>query len=371
MNVPIGEARPVATGWRTTRVVLTVLLIWTALAGLSIVQAALTMPPGAPAMPWGRLVVLRLADWYTCALFIPAFVWLSRRVPVTATRWGGAVALLFAASAVFVVLKYLLFMPIAQWIVPGTSTSFAHLLAGNALIELIIFWAVIAVIQATEFRRRLQQQEYQHMALQAQLTERRLEALGAQLQPHFLFNALNAVATLMHRDVAAADRMIIQLGDLLRESLRRDNAWETTLDDELTLTARYLELMLARFSDRLTIVVEADAEARRGLVPRLILQPLVENALEHGIAHRRGDGSVTISATRRGDVLELTVRDDGPGAAGGPTNGTGVGLRNTRARLEQLYGASQALTLERSADGTIARVVLPWHDQPVLLPGGR
>jgi len=359
--VTVPDTRP-SPRWTSLQVAIAVWAFWTVLALLSVVQGALTVPPNAATFPWVRITLSRLADWYTCLLFIPPFIWLSRRFPVTERGWGRSIAALFAASGVFVVLKYLIFLPLNRLITGQTNITFARLLAGNALIELIIFWAVIAVIQAFEFNRRLREQEHSAQALQARLTEAQLDALSAQLQPHFLFNTLSAVTTLMHRDVAAADRMVNRLGELLRATLVRNGIHEIPLAEELALLDRYLDIMRVRFSDRLTVVVDVPDELRTALVPQLLLQPLVENALEHGIARRVGPGTVTIAARRSASELQLKITDDGPGLAPAPST-EGVGLANTRARLAQLYGPGQHLRLMPATDGggLCVTVVIPWH----------
>jgi two-component system LytT family sensor kinase len=350
--------------WGTARIALVVFLLWSALAALSVLSAAVTMPPGMTAIPWGPIIAVRFADWYSCLLFVPAFVWLSRRFPVTESGWTRSITVLFFASAVFVVLKYLIFLPITRALSGRSDMTFARLLGGNALIELIIFWAVIAVIQAFEFRRRLLDEEHNAIALQAQLAEAQLAALSAQLQPHFLFNTLSAVATLMHRDVAEADRMIVRLGDLLRATLARRASHQITLGEELELLERYLDIMRVRFNDRLTVNVDVPAELQSALVPQLLLQPLVENALEHGIARHPGPGAVSIEAKCSGGSLYITVIDNGPGIdpAGGSLE-EGIGLATTRARLARLYGESQRLTLTRAerGGGTCVSVQLPWQ----------
>ena len=205
------------------------------------------------------------------------------------------------------------------------------------------------------------------------LAEARLAALRTQLQPHFLFNVLNAVTTLVHADPMAADRMLTRFAALLRVILH-EGTEEHALERELDLLARYVELMQLRFGDR--IVVEwAVADAARGArVPFLVLQPLVENAYEHGLAGRETGGRVRIGAARAGDRLQLVVEDDGSGldvdagpiiGRGNAGTGNGIGLRNTRDRLAQLYGARASLVLERPpGGGTRALVTLPFIDGP-------
>lgn len=193
------------------------------------------------------------------------------------------------------------------------------------------------------------------------LVQARLDALRGQLHPHFIFNTLNAAATLMHEDVDGADQMLSQLGDLLRTSLDR-SAPEVTLDEELAVAGRYLAIMGRRFSDRLTVRCVAEPGVGNAMVPTFFMQPLIENALEHGIARRPGPGNLDISARRCDGTLEVVVEDDGPGVTL-PAPTPGIRLSNTRARLEQLYGAAHALILETGPNGGARAVVrIPFRE---------
>jgi LytS/YehU family sensor histidine kinase len=184
-----------------------------------------------------------------------------------------------------------------------------------------------------------------------------------QLNPHFLFNSLNAITVLVRdQDTAAASRTLELLSDLLRQVLRTDESHETTLSRELEFLQRYLAIEQVRFSDRLRPRIEINPAVARAAVPRFLLQPLVENALRHGIARRADAGRVEVSANREDDELVLTVRDDGPGLSATPTE-TGVGLSNTRARLAALYGAHATLHVGNAeGGGVIATVRLPYHE---------
>ncbi len=204
--------------------------------------------------------------------------------------------------------------------------------------------------------------------LQAQLADARLSALRTQLNPHFLFNTLNAVSALVERDPRGVRRMIARLSELLRTSLDEADEPEVPLQRELTFIDRYLEVMQIRFQGRLHVRMHADPEVTAALVPNLILQPLVENAVKHGVSKTVGAGRIEIRAQRAGERVVLSVHDNGPGLPSGKAPGTeGVGLRNTRMRLAQLYGSDQSLTL-RSAEGggLVAEVSLPYHTQADL-----
>jgi len=342
----------------------TVLVAWTVLGLLSVAQTALFMTQRGTPVPWGSLVPRLMLDWYTCAIFTPAFLWLARRYPLDAAHWRRAVPVTLAVSIVCVVLKYALFVPL-QRIAFGTRNmtlgqAFTSALAANFFIELMIFWAVIGAVHAYLVTRRLQEREQLAAELRTRLTEARLEALQGQLRPHFLFNTLNGISTLIHTDPQAADRMVVQLGELLRASLDHSGAQEIRLDDELALLEQYLAIMQARFHDRLQVELNVDPGARHAFVPHFILQPLVENAIEHGIARRAGAGRIRITAgaDRARRSLRLTVEDDGPGAP--DETEEGIGLTNTRLRLQQLYGSDQSLLMTRgSLDGVEVNMVLP------------
>jgi LytS/YehU family sensor histidine kinase len=191
----------------------------------------------------------------------------------------------------------------------------------------------------------------------------KLRALQMQLEPHFLFNALNLVSSCIRVDPPRAETMLAHLSDFLRATLRAGGAQEVRLERELAAMTAYLEIMKARFADRLRVVFDVTAESRAALVPNLVLQPLIENAVKHGIACHDRAGTVRIGARRDGDALRLTVEDDGPGApAGGLPAGSGVGLSNTAERLTHLYGAAGSLAAGEAAGGGLKVVVsVPWH----------
>ena len=200
--------------------------------------------------------------------------------------------------------------------------------------------------------------------LEAGLAEARLDALKLQLQPHFLFNTLHAISSLMHKDVDAADRMIARLSELLRGAIEKVGVQEVTLREELEFLSGYLEIEQTRFHDRLSIKQDIDPGALDARVPNLMLQPLVENAIRHGIEPKTGPGTITIRCVRDNGVLIFNIIDDGPGIAGGRT-GTireGVGLSNTRSRLEHLYGDAHKLELVNTESGGVdVRLEIPYR----------
>jgi sensor histidine kinase YesM len=243
--------------------------------------------------------------------------------------------------------------------------------------DLTVYFAVLAAGIARDIfaRYRARHDETvrltaQAAQLQAQLAEARLAVLSAQLNPHFLFNTLLAVSSLVERDPRGVRRMIARLSELLRVTLEGTNEQEITLARELELLQLYLDIMQVRFQGRLSVDTDVSSDVMDALVPNFVLQPLVENAVMHGVSKVQGEGRIQLRARRAGDEVVITVQDNGPGVdtqAGTPVirdgGGTGgVGLTNTRARLEQLYGKDQQLKLHRAPEGgTVAEIVLPYH----------
>jgi signal transduction histidine kinase len=351
---------PPAAGWLARGAL--VFAVWTLLALLSTTQTALELIHRGAPVAWGPLLVRRLVDWYTCAIFLPPHWWLARRFPLERETWPRALAIHFAASVACVLIKYPLYLPLAR-LTRGPDTTLGGLFAGDGLNELMLFWAIIGIIHAIEFARRYQEGRTTAARLEAELASAQLEALAAQLRPHFLFNTLGAISELVHRDPDAADRMLTQLSELLRETLDRSGGHDGTLAEEMGLVCRYLDIMRTRVGPRLTVELDVPDEASDAQVPIFLLQPLIENALEHGVARRRGPARIRIGAavldgdgTRR---LRLSVRDDGPGL--GPAMGTGIGLANTRRRLARRYGSEHALVLTDCPDGgTEAAITIPY-----------
>lgn len=242
------------------------------------------------------------------------------------------------------------------------------LLALYTYSNLAMYWMILLGHQGWHYYQRYRERERRAADLEVQLARARLEALRRQLNPHFLFNTLNTIAALIHDQPEVADRTVTRLSDLLRASLAPGDTQETALRQELAFVESYLEIEQTRFGDRLRVGIEVPAELRDALVPALLLQPLVENSLRHGVEKREEGGRITLHASRAGDRLVLAVTDNGPGLPAGATSFAreGIGLANTRARLRHLYGANQELALDRApGGGLIVRVSLPFHTDPV------
>ena len=295
--------------------------------------------------------------WHASVLSAPLFLLLARLLPFGRRRWpvallGHAAAVLGLAALTALVQHRLTYAgaPIA----PPLGEFVQVALLTNTL----PFVTVAALAHALDALTRVRERELEAAHVSTQLVEARLEALSAQLQPHFLFNTLQAISTLIREDADAADRMLTRLGDLLREVLRRGEAREVTLAEELTVLEPYLDISRWRFSSRLTVSVDVDDDAREAFVPFFLLQPLVENAMQHGVGSRAGPATVRIAARRENGRLRIEVADDGPGARGEPRDG--LGLRATRARLAQMYGARHTLDIASSGSGFRVSIELPW-----------
>lgn len=233
-------------------------------------------------------------------------------------------------------------------------------------LRLPIFLAIVSIAHAFYFYRRGQDRERRSLSLEASLARARLETLRLQLQPHFLFNSLNAIAELIHKDPEAADGMLVALGDLLRATLETTGTQELPLHREAAILEKYLSIEKARFGERLLASIDIPQNLRQALVPTLLLQPIVENAVRHGLEPRPGKGCLSVRASREGDKLRLAVSDDGLGLPGGKVLREGVGLGNTRARLEELYGSQASISVQVGPEskGVAVDVLLPYHESP-------
>lgn len=337
-----------------------IFLVWTVLALMAASQTALSLVAAGQQVPWMHLVLGRLADWYTCAIFTPAFLWLARRYPLESGVWRRNIVIHLVASIVAVVIKYIIYVPIARALY-RQHISYSQALVANVVTELMFIWATIAAIHLIEFYRRYREREAAATRLSAELSRAQLEALRAQLHPHFLFNTLNAIATLVHRDADAADSMISKLADLLRGALRYAAGADCTLADEAALARTYVDIMRRRFSDRVDIAWYLPDDLAEARVPAFLLQPLLENVFEHGAgAESCRTMRVDVRADRVGESLRVSVNDDGPGFDAGVA-AEGVGLSNTRRRLSALYGAAASLAIGRGpSGGTIVTATIPY-----------
>jgi signal transduction histidine kinase len=322
-----------------------------------------------------RSLVWEGGDWLVCAILTPAVFWVARRLPLTRETLARRVPLHLLAAILLCV----------AWAGAGVLLSWAMFRStpygGGALswffttlpFGVAVYFALLGVAHAAAYFLEARERETQAARLSAQLAEARLGALRMQLQPHFLFNSLNAIAVVVRdRDTATATRLLDQLGGMLRRVMRTDRPPEITLAEELDFVRQYLAIEEVRFSDRLRPVFAVDAALHSAAVPEFVLQPLVENALRHGLARRTTATLLRIEARREGDDLLLMVTDDGPGPDDvGPEPATGVGLANLRERLATLYGERGRLELRPTPQGgAVATVRLPYDELPRENTGG-
>jgi two-component sensor histidine kinase len=335
-----------------------------------------------------------VAEWYTWALLTPLVIRLARRfrlagpqlarnvVALVVLALGVAalqVGLEYAADRVVVALAGVPDITVRVWLSDGErgrAMELAYLLPRKIGFSYITFWGIALAVHAVDYYRLYRERELRAVRLEGALAAAQLQALQAQLQPHFLFNTLNTIASLIPEDPAAAEETIESLSELLRAALRGDGAREIALAQELELVDQYLRIQEIRFHDRLRVERRTDLDALSALVPPLLLQPLTENAIRHGIAPRPFGGVLTLTAECRDEHLELTVEDDGRGFLGDDAvrrvgdSSNGVGLANTRARLERLYGDAARLDVgNRPTGGACVRVRLPLRRAVGTQPG--
>ncbi|MCH7639597.1 MAG: histidine kinase [Bacteroidetes bacterium] len=353
-----------------------VLGFWTLLGALTLVRRSLDpRGPEGLATPELWMTLIEYGFW---VLLTPLVFWLARRFPLErnslAQRIVLHLAIALVVAALFEVVRLMILRPmIIQHTMglrggrfgrgPGHLNPVFALKHLQFLDELIVYLAVLSAGFARDYFFRLRERQREAARLTAQLAEARLSALRMQLNPHFLFNTLHAVSALVERDPTGVRRMIAKLSTLLRHTLDTASAQEVPLRDELQFLRDYLDIQQVRFQGRLEVVEDVPSNLLDALVPNLILQPLVENAVEHGVSGLEDGGRIDIGAQRDGNNLILSVRDNGPGIDPEmPLRENGVGLRNTRERIEGMYGDAGHLVLEPAEGGGLRVVVtLPYH----------
>jgi signal transduction histidine kinase len=353
--------------WRST---LRLLGLATVLGAVATSQMYVGIHSEDASFTWYRASILQLPFWYGWALLAPLVAWCHHRLNPDNRPWAARATIHVGLAVVFSIFHSTAIMAFRHLIgfhrdVPVTFDMVASFAINTLSTNLLGYGAIIAIVYATDFYRRYRERELVASQLSAQLAQAQLQALRMQLNPHFLFNAMNTIA-MQVRKAANEDavRMLAGLSDLLRYMLEDSRPPEVPLSEELVFVERYLAIEQVRFQDRLRIEVDAAPGTKDALVPTLILQPLVENAIRHGISRRAAAGRVAIRARRTDDHLLLEVEDDGPGLGAEitPAPGTGLGLKNTRARLAQLYPGEFAFDLAESAGGgTVARIRLPFR----------
>jgi signal transduction histidine kinase len=345
----------------------------TLLAALSIFQSYVCdLDSAHQASAFGSLLRQELKDWYAIGFLSLGVVWFSCRNPLQAGHAKRWVAIHFGSAAVF----GFLYAVLTSWLVagepsvmhPGRILTFSYLMrtywAHYALMFLVVYWLVVFGHLGWHYYQHYREHQVETAQLQRALVEARLDALRMQLNPHFLFNTLHAISALIHDNPQAADRVVARLSELLRLTLDQSKPQEVPLCEEMAFLERYLEIEQTRFAERLKVEKDINPETQQALVPYLILQPLVENAIRHGIEPREDLGVLKISAARKNGRLELRVCDNGQGFSVKPNVDTqqGIGLSNTRSRLQHLYGEKCQLELASAQGGGLeARMEIPFH----------
>jgi sensor histidine kinase YesM len=330
-------------------------VLWTLLAFLSAAGAHVYMASMGTPISWAQLMAWNVTISFIWSLLTPVAYELARRYTFDRTNWKLSLPIHIVASVVvtFVgALALVLVNPLVTWTKEPNVPFFAHVLS-RTFMDIPRYWYVVLITLAIAFYGKYQERQLRSSQLEAQLAQAQLEVLKIQLEPHFLFNTLNSIAALARHDGEAAEHMTLQLADLLRMSLDGIGVHEAPLHQELMFLQKYIDIQQVRFHDRLRVETQIDPRTLDTLVPNLILQPLVENAIRHGIGPRRAPGLIRISTWRDHDDVWMEIRDNGVGftRGRGVMPPEGVGLRNTRGRLQQLYNEDHAMVLEDAPGG--------------------
>jgi two-component system, LytTR family, sensor kinase len=303
-----------------------------------------------------NVVLGELIFSYLWLALTPLAIWLSRSFRIEGGQRFKTLTIHFVACVIFLMVHILLFTVISipfGWYSQLTpfSNRYFLLILNFTPSNVMFYWGIIVIEHALDYYRKLQERELKASQLEAQLAQSQLQVLKMQLHPHFLFNTLNAISALIRESPDEADEMVSRLGDLLRMTLETAGLQEVPFKKEIEFLKHYLDIEQTRFQDRLKVEMAIEPEALDGLVPSMILQPLVENSVRHGVAPRPEGGCIKIKAWRDNSLLRLEVEDDGPGLAGDSPLKERVGLTNTRARVRNLYGDEHGLKMRNAADG--------------------
>ncbi len=344
--------------------------IWLLVATVAILQSA-TQLVHLRADPHNWILVpLTFVGWMLWAALTPSIIRLTRRVPFERARIVRALAIHFVAALLCIVVLGAFWETVSRTLVSaglGTSGFWRQVLSpvGHAMVGFVTYGCIVAAVTAFDAVQRSHRAALTTARLERDVAEAREQAIKMQVHPHFLFNTLHAVSVLITEDPATARAMVVHLGDFLRATLARAGRAEVTLREELELLTHYLDVERLRFGDRLVVDVTAGDDVLDAYVPDLILQPLAENAIKHGVSTRVGAHRISVRAIRREARLTLTVEDDGGEDVPSAVR-EGIGLRSTRHRLAHLYGEDGTLTLTaRPGGGARATVSLPYHLAPL------
>jgi two-component system LytT family sensor kinase len=352
-----------------------IVLVWLLPASVALLQAvAANLLRGTLATEW-PWALLQIPRWLTWVPITPIVFYAADRFPFRRDRLARStwthlgLALLIAVvievlwlQISFVIQSYLEPAALAR-MQSNRAEVYSVAVLSRLLGDAFIYAAVLGVATTLGYHRRLRERELRAAQLEVQLALAQVQALKMQVHPHFLFNTLHAVTVLIREDPTAATRIVTRLGDLLRLTLSRATTPQVSFRRELEILTLYLEIERTRFHDRLEIAYDVQPATLGALVPDLILQPLVENAIRHGVSPNAGTGRIEVRSRRDGDWLSVEIRDNGAGLAEeGPVRPDGIGLTTTRARLEGLYGDRQEFTLENLPEGgCVAHIRIPFQ----------
>jgi two-component system, LytTR family, sensor kinase len=351
------------------------LLIICCTSVVAIIYAArsvfISVSSGRP-IDWTRQVGFEFLYWFVWASLTPIVLWIARHFPIERANWRRVVPILIGFGLVIAPLQSVVEVSIAYFIdavirhTPAAEMARRRQLIPRGIVvecfgNFIIYSLILCGHYAYAYYQKYREREMRSLELEGRLVQAQLQNLKMQLQPHFLFNTLHTISILMMRDVSAANSMLIRLSDLLRITLDSSGTQEVSLKEELDFLRGYLEIEQTRFQDRLEIRLDIAPVTLDALVPNLILQPLVENAIRHGIAGRTESGLIEIRARRIANQLCLEVSDNGVGLKQTPELNKGVGLTNTQARLKQLYGKTHLFELINVPSGGLSvKIIIPF-----------
>ncbi len=357
--------------WRRYWVkVLVLLLIWTLFGLLFASQLYFAYSRRGWQLPWYKPVSLELTYALIWAALTPFIIWMAQRFRIERGRLRGSLTIHFLCGLFIGMATRILHDVMFYYLISDSNKPLNPLwLLQNAFLIFdygaMCYWLILVIVYALESSQRSQQVEIRASRLQAQLAQSQLQALKMQLHPHFLFNTLNSISALLHKNLNAADTMIARLGDFLRLTLENSGKQEVSLHEELEFLKCYLEIERIRFQDRMSVQMDVEPETLEARLPNLILQPIVENAIWHGLQPQSIDGRIEIASKRLNGRLRVAITDNGPGLPAETGSESlakrGVGLSNTEARLHQLYGDDYRFDLTNGAEnGLTVTIEIPF-----------
>lgn len=350
--------------------------VWTFVAFFMSSQTYVQYQTVGMSVPFWRVLSWQLFSGYVWLALSPVIYWLARKFPFEKGKWKQSLPIHLITGVILSLFQQAVdaFILPKMGYPPGSPPhpyreTYKNFIGLNLHFAVAIYWAVLGIYQAVRYYQKARERELQTTQLEARLAQTRLQVLKFQLQPHFLFNTLNTISELVHKDAESADLMITNLSDLLRLSLEKLEVQEVPLHQELDFLQKYVEIEQMRFHDRLKIEINVAPETLDAVVPNMILQPLVENSIKHGIAPLSQGGTVKISAERRNGSLHMAVSDNGVGLDNVEISAIpqGVGLKNTRARLKHLYGSLHEFEMKPEENGGVKlNLTIPYQTTSVL-----